>query len=196
VVGSDLSIFNRTFRIYDADANTRSLLPEQCGEKGVCPTDAFASQATKPKGPAKQARPSNRNRWLKQGSDGGDEVEILRFYAKWIQNEVDVVAGGTVRAELYKIHYYLEDGSLEILVSNPELMNYETHATLLSRQKACTSPRVSVSDIGERNLEYVSVEMLKVGQKVTIQVRSATQRTRQTERSGTTSETNSVFRAF
>ena len=78
-----------------------------------------------------------------------EPIEILRFFAKWIDSEEgnkDPTA--EERKELYKIHFYLEDESIEIVVSNKKDLKYELFPVLLNRQKATKSPMVSVGDIG------------------------------------------------
>ena len=113
-----------------------------------------------------------------------DPTTILRYYAKWVDDiiDVEVISEGdsktprvpetTVdkREELYKIHFYLEDGSLEILVSNKKDLKYKMYPTLLSRQMATKTPMVSVTDIGT-DKDYLTFEDFRVGQEVVIQNR-------------------------
>jgi len=167
-------------------------------EPPMDPFTLAANTPSKPlRDPTKSPR---KNRWLKttgqfgstmgstrgMGGGKGEAVEpttILRYYAKWIDDVIDLedISGEDPktprvpettdkRQELYKIHFYLEDGSLEILVSNKKELKYQMYPTLLSRQLATKTPMVSVGDIGT-DKEYVTFEDFKVGQEVIIQNR-------------------------
>jgi hypothetical protein len=163
------------------------------------PFDPFTATANSPAKPKRDPTKSPRkNRWLKMsgtmgstmgstmgaGGETEEPTSILRYYAKWVDDIIDVedISEGdpktprvpeTIvdkREELYKIHFYLEDGSLEILVSNKKDLKYKMYPTLLSRQMATKAPMVSVNDIGT-DKEYLTFEDFRVGQEVIIQNR-------------------------
>ena len=205
-VGGDVEIFGRKFHVFDCDNFTRSVMPDQ-GNREDCPIDSFTATIDSPVKPPMDASYSSRytprkNRWLKNtfgitgsstlsatSSNGGEveePVKILRYYAKWIDDEEDAGSSSSSgsskgeqkpevdvssrRKELYKIHYYLEDGSLEILVSNKGDLAYQLFPVLLNRQMATKAPMVSVTDIGT-DKSYLTPEDFEVGKECVIQKR-------------------------
>ena len=156
------------------------------GPADVPPVDAFQmtiDSPSKPKTSSKRSTP-RKGHWLKaastasrtlQLSDATAEIdeplEILRFFAKWVDStEGEADSGTKERQELYKIHFYLEDESIEIVVSNKKDLKYQLYPVLLNRQKATKSPMVSVGDIGTEK-DYITLEDLAVGKVIAIQDR-------------------------
>ncbi|GMH95523.1 hypothetical protein TrST_g9293 [Triparma strigata] len=183
-VGDNVEIFGRTFHIYDCDEFTRGAMPEQ-GPADIPPIDTFQMTIDSPSKPKTKSTRSTprKGHWLKaaatttadsselQKSMAMEEpIRILRFFAKWVGQSEDDAPGAEKRKELYKIHFFLEDESLEIVISNKQDLNYQHFPVLLSRQMATTTPKVSVGDIGT-DKEYIGLDDLCVGKIVTIQDR-------------------------
>ena len=77
---------------------------------------------------------------------------------------------GDSEAALYKIHFYLEDGTLEVLVSNAKSLCYAIYPVLLNR---CLCPRSLTADVtrigfDSNDDQYVDEEDLRVGSIVNI----------------------------
>ncbi len=166
-VNSTVSLYGRRFSIYDCDDYTRKLLGnEQCPAGTTPPIDEFSVKkaARKPSSPAKSSHTPRKKRFIVSKSDDSEQTSILRYFAKWQHPDDEE------HLELYKIHYYLEDGSIEIIVANKKELRHQMFPTLLIRNVQTKTPAVSVTDIGT-DKEYISDDDLRVGSVVTIQDR-------------------------
>jgi len=98
------------------------------------------------------------------GATGAEDfTSILRYYAKWVDNSEDGDNGA-----LYKIHFYLEDGSLEIMVANGKDLKFQLYPVLLNRQMTAKEVDVLVSGIGNNQRSYLTEDDLIVGSTLTI----------------------------
>jgi hypothetical protein len=158
-IGSNVEIFSRVFHIYDSDKSTKSTMKFDANTvREEVPSSPFAS-SLRPQPPKKNNSSSatggraakSTTKWLKiDCGSNSEETEILRFFALWDDPTADkeLSQHQNLPQQRYKIHYYLEDESLEILVSNASELNYELNPTLLRRQKATSIQNVNVNTIG------------------------------------------------
>ena len=137
-VGGSVNIHGRTLYIVDADAFTRSLMPAAqlpALPTPVSPYDEYKARLNKPSGLSRgDAESPTRFAEILMGRDPGTKKlqqflegnsKVLRFMAIWDaattstggEAMISKIGGNTTAAarSYFKIHYYLEDDTVEIL---------------------------------------------------------------------------------
>lgn len=173
-IGSEIVIFDRTYKVLDGDARTRQYFEEKLGTP-------LGPAAEPPRDPHEQARllveheTHDPKRSSRQPSIAGkrradtlgqflrNDRQVLRFDCVWD----DAAPFGERRR--YVLHYFLSDDTLEIRECISANDGRDPYPSLLKRQKLPrNSLRVPTADDSPREGLYVSYQDLLCGQCVTV----------------------------
>ncbi|KAJ7514900.1 hypothetical protein O6H91_23G065400 [Diphasiastrum complanatum] len=141
-VGSDITVYERTFRICSCDTFTKRYFMKRCYEIG--------KEEDFPDGPVSSFRETLQRHRLKHHKDFANrqflenDGKVLRFFAVW--DDRFSVYGDR---HPYVLHYFLADDTIEILEINERNSGRHNFPMLLKRNRL---PRELPSDLLGKNL--------------------------------------------
>eukprot|EP01147_Barroeca_monosierra_P000750 gene750-4042_t len=130
-VGKEITIYGRTFLIYDCDKFTCNFLRKlgmKVGERFEPPEDKYTCMREKLKSSQIPLRPYERQDKLKQFLEG--DRKVLRFYCLW-----DDTTSEYGEKRYLVLHYFLADGTIEIREVHQPNNGRDGPGVFLHRQK-------------------------------------------------------------
>jgi len=159
-VGTNIEIYGRVFRLYDCDEFTRKFyrengeeqgLPEHCPEdkfqQSINPKKTFVNRGSEEEDPVKEFFDAQMGRKKNKGARQflENDRKVLRFFCRW--DDLSMY-GETM---VYVLHYFLSDGTVEVLQIKENNSGRDHYPALLKRQKL------------PRNFHEVSPSINKIG---------------------------------
>ena len=166
VIGSEVTLVSRTFRVADCDKHTRNYLLEvdgvEMGPAEEYPEDQFTPSArgnskASDKSENSQKRPDTLGKFMQY------DRKVLRFYATW--NDTTLY-GGILR---YIIHFFLSDNSVEVREVATRNSGRDPFPLMLRRERL---PKGTTRLPSGEATEYITMDDLFCGAKLNVYGRS------------------------
>lgn len=188
VIGAEIELYGKVFKIYDADAFTKKFFSEklgtELGESGTLPLDPFhenriartrvrssfsktASEVTKfsecQLGKPMRSQLARARQFLKH------DRQVLRFWAIWR----DPALYGEIRP--FIVHFFRADGTMEVLEVKQPNSGRDSFPALLARQKLprsfVASNQAQIGHDESDDVEFFTEQDFRIGHTIHVYTR-------------------------